>query len=284
MTRNAGRVRRFTVLGVTLLLLSATVSRSAAQTRPDPRLIFSVFGGVLRVGELWSIPEQPLAQLFGPPLYDTLRLNRTLTTAITAGLNGTLYRSGGWGISAEAVYLGLRIDDDCEVVAENPDVQQRNVETCNDINQRTRTSSMVMLSVGGAYRFASRALVIPYVRLQAGIAVRSGSVVETAGRYTSQTIDQFGNPTTSVQERLVIDDESTVAVRPGLGAGAGLMLAFDPGYQLRIELRNHVLFLERPTGPADALGRVETDLVLKDAPALVIGFDIVLERRRGRRY
>jgi len=42
------------------VLVCATVARSAvAQTRPEPRLLVSFYGGVARHGSLWEIPKQP---------------------------------------------------------------------------------------------------------------------------------------------------------------------------------------------------------------------------------
>lgn len=275
----AYRARALVVVTSAALLLPLTATPLSTQTRPEPRLIFSVFGGVLRGGHLWLIDKQPLSRPFGTLEYDTLRLNRRLTTAPIAGLNATFYQSGSWGLTAEVTYLGMRHDDDCETVFAYPDLQNRTQQMCDDVTQRTRTSSIVLFSAGGALRLAPRSLVSPYLRLQGGIAIRSGSLVETKGRYVSD--DGTG---AVVIERIVLRDESEVTVSPGFAAVAGLMIAVSPGYQLRVEVRDHLVFLQRPTGPGVEGVQVETERTLDHVPALVIGFDIVLEQRRGRRY
>jgi hypothetical protein len=42
--------------------------------------------------------------------------------------------------------------------------------------------------------------------------------------------------------------------------------------------------VERPTGPADELARATVESFWGHAPALLFGFGIVLEQKRGRRY
>ena len=263
------------------VLVCATVARSAvAQTRPEPRLLVSFYGGVARHGSLWEIPKQPLLRVFGTPQWDTLRLNRTLTTAPTVGLNVTYYPSSHLGLTADIVYLGLRIDDTCDPLYLSTDAQNRNLQLCNNITQATRTVSNVGFSGGVAYRLASRSPVTPYGRLQAGISVRSSSLVEVVGTYTAEdatgVLQNFS--------RAVIEDPEPTSAHPLAVAAIGITFAFSPAYQLRAEVRDHLLILERPTGPASDQRRAPTESFLGHAPALVFGFDIVLEKSRGRRY
>ncbi len=263
------------------LVLPAAISQPlAAQVRPESRLIFSIFGGVVRPGGLWTLDKQPLLVLFGTPRYDTLRLRRKLTTGLTAGLSATFFRSANFGLSGEIVYVALRIDDDCEMTFTHLDVQLRNTQLCDDITQRTRTASTVGFYFGAAYRFTTRSAVTPYVRLQGGFAVRSSSLIEMTGRF----IDEQPDGTQTVNLRSVLLEDSRISVDPGLAGAAGIMFAVAPGYNVRLEVRDHLLVVDRPTAAADQLGSVETESFLTFAPALVIGIDIVLERRRGRRY
>jgi len=266
---------------VWIFLVCAAVARSTvAQTRPEPRLLVSFYGGVARYGHLWEIPKQPLLRVFGTPTWDTLRLNRTLTTAPTVGLNVTYYPSAHLGLTADIVYLGLRIDDTCDPLYLSIDAQNRNLQLCNNITQSTRTVSNVGFSAGLAYRLASRSPVTPYGRLQAGVSVRSSSLVEVVGTFTAE------DATGLLQNfsRAVIEDPDPTSTRPLVVAAVGFTFAFSPGYQLRAEVRDHLLILERPTGPATDQRRAPTENFLGHAPALVFGFDIVLEKSRGRRY
>ena len=75
--------------------------------------------------------------------------------------------------------------------------------------------------------------------------------------------------------------------------GAGAMLPLSPGYQLRLEARDLIVALPYPTGPATDTGSVANASALpqppigvkvRHVPTLMLGLDVVLERRRGRRY
>jgi len=260
------------------LLLTVGTASVAAQSRPEPRLVFSVFGGVAGHGSLWSIPKQPFALLFGPPQWDTLQLNRRLTTAATVGLNATIYRTPSFGVTGEIAYVGLRIDDSRTMLFTNTDVQNRNLQVCNDVTRRTRTVSNVSFTVGVAYRLAPRSAVKPYARLQGGAAVRSSSLIEMSGQFVDQTVG------TNRDRPIILGGGGAVSVHPVLIGAAGVTFAISPGYHLRFELRDHFVALERVTGPADDFARVETEGFFGHVPALVFGVDIVLEQRRGRRY
>jgi hypothetical protein len=263
-----------------VLACAAAAESTVAQTRPEPRLLVSFYGGVARYGNLWEIPKQPLLLVFGQPQWDTLRLERTLTTAPMVGLNVTYYRSSHLGLTADIVYLGLRIDDTCDPLYLYTDAQNRNLQLCNNVTQSTRTVSNVGFSAGVAYRLSSRGPVTPYARLQAGLSVRSSSLVEVVGVYAAQ------DATGVIQNysRAIIEDLQPTSTHPMGAAAIGITFAFSPAYQLRAEVRDHLIVLERPTGPADDRRRAPTENFLGHAPALVFGFDIVLEKSRGRRY
>ena len=265
---------------VGLLAAAALLTaRAGAQTNPEPRLIFSIFGGVTKSPDLYDIPLQPLLLVFTPE-YDTLALRRQTTTAPMVGLNATVYGSSGFGLTAEAAYIGVRIDDDCRILYEHEDLQRRNYQLCNDIARRGGTVSNVGFTIGGAYRLAARSAVSPFVRLQGGISIKSASLVDMAGAYTELTSDNQ----TVARTRIVIADENNVSVHPMLAGAVGVSLALSPGYHIRAEVRDHIMRFQRPTGPAGDQGQVEIEGFWGHVPALVFGFDIVLERKRGRRY
>ena len=269
---------RVSVAGVLAAVLFAP-GRAAAQVNPEPRLIFSIFGGVAKGPDLYEIPQQPLLLVFTPE-YDTLALRRQTTTAPMIGVNATVYRSSGFGLVAEAAYVGVRIDDDCRMLYEHTDLQRRNYQVCTDITRRVGTVSNVGFTLGGAYRLASRSAVSPYIRLQGGVSIQSASLVEMVGTYNEVTADNRIVP----RDRVVIADESTISVHPMLAGALGVSFALSPGYHIRAEVRDHLMRFQRPTGPAGDVGDVPIEGFWGHAPALVFGFDIVLERRRGRRY
>jgi hypothetical protein len=253
-----------------------------AQARTDPRLIFSVYGGIAAHGNLWRIERQPIIPVFGTTAqWDTLRLQRNVSSGFNVGLNATLFRSAHLGYTAEAQYLSLGLDDTCGPIYLVTDAQERDRQICDNISAASRTASVAAFTLGGVFRFSARSAFVPYLRATGGITVRSSSVLFVAGAF------QQTDPTSGqviVNQRIVIDDPPGTAVNPTVSAGLGFMATIAPGYQLRVELRDHLLFLERPTGPANDAGMVQSELITQHAPAIVMGFDIVLEQRRGRRY
>jgi hypothetical protein len=88
----------------------------------------------------------------------------------------------------------------------------------------------------------------------------------------------------TLQERLVIDDPDPGSLAPSASFGLGFMIAFAPGYQARLEFRDHLLYADRVTGPANAFAEAPTERTLVNSMGLVLMLDIVLEQRRGRRY
>jgi hypothetical protein len=274
--RKVGGAPWLAVLMGTVLLVPGPAD---AQTRPEPRLMFSFFGGITTGSTLFDIPVQPLCvtdfQLNCLDQYDTLALRRSITSAPTVGMNATLYGSSNFGLTAEVVYIGLRTDDTCQLLFEHSSPGAFNRQVCNDITQRARTVSNVGITLGGAFRLASRSAVSPYVRLQGGIGIRSLSIVQMTGRFSS------GGGTL---ERPVILDDTDTAVKPRFVGALGVMFGLGGGYQIRAELRDQLLRLERPTGPADELARVNKEGFWSHTPSLVFGIDILLEQKRGRRY
>ena len=271
----AWRKMRPTLLA--LLAVGLIVPNTAeGQTGPEPRLMFSLFGGISNGSALFQIPVQPF---FVPEtaatLYDTLALRRSITSAPTIGMNATLFGSANFGLTAEIVYLGLRTDDTCEMLFAYQDPERKNQQVCDDITARVRTVSNVGISLGGAYRLSPRGAVSPYARLQGGVGIRSLSIVQMSGRFVS------GGTTV---DRLVLRDDSKTAVSPMFVGAVGVMFAVASGYQIRAEIRDQLVRLERPTGPADDLARVNKEGFWSHVPSLVFGFDIVLEQKRGRRY
>jgi hypothetical protein len=274
MSNRRGRTLRAAVLALVLL---TAASAAAAQARPEPRLVFSIFVGVAGAGDLWTVRGQPLtAPVPNPPEPDTIALGRMFSTGLIAGLSTTLFKSAHLGISGEAVYIGLLTDSDCAITYESTpiDFQARNRQVCEDITRQQRTVSFVGFFLGGTYRFAARGALSPYVRLQGGVTVRSSSLVETSGQFTAEG-------RTSV--RGVFVPRTTTAVRPSAVVGAGFMIPMAPGYALRLELADHLIPMDRVTGPSQ-LADPPTARFLDHVPALTVSLDIVLEQRRGRRY
>jgi hypothetical protein len=265
-------------LVIALALLGAPPA--AAQERSEPRLLLSAFGGVAGGRRLWTVNRQPLFVLDteASPQYDTLRLARNIRPGIVLGFSATLFRSPAFGATAEMVFLGMSTDDQCSIVAEPPpaDPLARNAGLCADINSSSVSPTTVGFFVGVTYRAFSRGFASPYLRAQAGIGARSGSTILTEGAYLGAGA--------VIRRRAVIQETASSSVAPSAGLALGVMVPLSAGHQARLELRDQVLPVKRVTGAANGLGVAPTGTVLVHSVALTAGIDIVLERRRGRRY
>jgi hypothetical protein len=168
------------------------------------------------------------------------------------------------------------MDESCTPVAPYyPAPEAENAELCQSIQGSVSTNSMLLAGLGVVLRASPRGQSNLYIRAGAGYARVSNSTIRMSGVY-----EVSGN----ALSRQVIADESPKGGSPSLLLAAGIMQSISPGYQLRLEVRDDVLALERVTGPANALGDAPTDTGWYHHVSLTIGFDIVFDRRRPRRY
>lgn len=261
-----------------LALWSAPGVRARAQERPEPQLLLTIFGGASGGTRLYDGLRQPVALIEDPTATDTFDLGRRLSAALIFGASATYFPSPQFGLSGEIAFLGLGRDDDCSMVYTDPVPASAgfNRQVCEDIAGTGGSASTMAFYVGALYRIAPRGAIAPYLRVQGGLSTRSGSTVEVTGRY----VDESG----LVRNRLVIEDPDPESVDPSASFGLGFMVAFAAGYQARLEVRDHLLFVNRVVGAADALAQAPTEKVLVHSPGLVLMLDIVLEQKRGRRY
>jgi hypothetical protein len=83
----------------------------------------------------------------------------------------------------------------------------------------------------------------------------------------------------------IYHDDKTREIRPTWTLGAGFSTAPSSGYQIRFEVRETWMTQTVVTGATSGQGFVPpTKTVLKAFPSAMIGFDVVLAKRRGRRY
>jgi hypothetical protein len=265
------------VLGALALALAPGVA-ARAQERPQPQLLLTIFGGASGGETLYSGLRQPLTLIEDPGATDTLDLGRRLSPAIIFGASTTYFPTPHLGLSGEMAFLGLGRDDICRMAHTDPTPLNAgfNRQMCDDIAGKGGSASTIAFYLGALYRFVPRGGITPYLRAQGGISTRSSSTVEVTGRF----VDEMG----IVRNRLVIGDPDPSSLDPSASFGLGFMLAFAPGYQARLEFRDHMLFVNRVTGPADDFGVAPIERTLIHSPGLVLMLDIVLEQKRGRRY
>jgi hypothetical protein len=229
---------------------------------------------------LWTVERQQLCILSGSgacsSVYDTLRIARSISPSLVIGASGTYFPWPHLGFHAEISYLGLPIDDTCTPIHLNPDPpDQRAEQMCNNLTATKGTGGAISLFVGATLRAASTKAISPYARFNIGMVNLSSSTTEVVGAY----VDAVG-----LKERQIIEDLGGRGASFMIGAAAGITTPLGSGYQFRLEVRDIVNSLTRVTGPANDLAIAPTASKYYHHFALVMGLDIVLERKRGRRY
>ncbi len=274
-------MRPFTFVPFALLCALPAPRLAAAQTGAQPNLVLTILGGTVFGHDLWTIGKQPLMVLGAPTEYDTLHLTRVVTSGIVLGVAATYFPSPHLGFHGEISYLGLAFDSTCEPVYLNPDTSggtevRRNGQVCDDISGQIPVGSMISIFGGVTVRAASRGAFSPYLRGGIGFVNQSGSAIDVAGVF----LDTDG----LYKDRQVIADPEPRHTAGMATLAGGFTSPLGPGYQFRLELRDHVINLLALTGPGSAGGASPTASRYHHHFALTLGLDVVLEKKRGRRY
>jgi len=261
-----------------LLALSLAAPAAAAQTGSQPSLVLTIFAGAATGDSLWSIPRQPYClptSCTAIDPRDTLRLSRDVGSTLLAGAGATYYQSPHLGFTLEVFYLGIPLDDSCTGLFYNADVENRNEQLCNYIAGSALSSSAIGFFGGFVVRAAPTRAISPYVRAGAGLLSYSTGTVDMSGVFVSNNISQ---------SRAVIVDDKPKKGALTVQVAAGFTARLSPGYQFRFELRDVLSPLEHVTGAANDLGQVSKATRVHHRVALTLGLDIILEKKRGRRY
>jgi hypothetical protein len=263
----------YRIWGSTLVLTLGLADSGWSQTRDQARLIFTISGGVVTGRHLWQVENQPI-QLSADNV-DTLSLGRRIRSSISIGFSG-IYFGGehlGWGV--EGFLVGLGFEDNCRVAA-LPSGSSATVAGCQSIQGAEKSASAVALSGGPILRTNSQSLISPYVRANLGLIFSNQSSIRTIARFPAQF---------NIGDRLIFADDHDSRVSPSLALGAGFTAAIGPGYQLRWEIRDNIVGVQKVNGPVPVSDQIPPhEVTYKHLFSLSIGFDVVLERRKGRRY
>jgi hypothetical protein len=265
------QVRALAWMVLVLGMVAAPSSATAQKTKDQARLIFTISGGAVVGQDLWSINAQPV-QFITPA--DTMALSRRIRSSIMIGFSGTYFRGEHLGLAIEALLVGLGFEDGCRMVFSSGSADV--ATACTSIQGATKSASAVALSGSPILRINSQRLISPYVRANLGLVFSNQSSIRTIGRFP--TPEGFS-------ELVIYDDSHDSRVEPMLGLGAGFTAQVGRGYQIRWEVRDNIVGVQRVTGPTPQ-ARVEPphEVDYKHLFSLTIGFDVVLERRPGRRY
>jgi hypothetical protein len=252
----------------------AVPSLAAQRTADQARLSLGLSAGATTGTDLFSIGNQPI--FTSSVAVDTVSVSRRTRGALAVVFHGTYFPSEHWGFTGEAMLLGLGLEDNCVLrfSSGSPD----GAEICNSINGQDTPGSAVGLSVGTMYRIMSRRVISPYARLSAGLVVSQHSTVQLDGSFTDPSLEEV--------RFTVYDDPSRTQATPVIGLGVGFTAALGRGYQLRWELRDNIVGLDKVTGPTFGTPNQEPphSRSYQHVWSVTFGFDVVLERRRGRRY
>jgi hypothetical protein len=264
----------------TLLCLAVALTGTlSAQKRADQaRLMFTVsIGQNSGGGQLWSVGAQPfntIDPVDSLPVTDTLSVSRFFRRSLSVQFAGSYFPNANVGFTGEALLLGLGTTDGCRIKATTGSSETSDL--CRTIRGHQRSATATALSGSVVYRAFINNPVHPYVRAGAGFVISQQSLLKTQGGI---------NTSQGVAELTLYEDTKARRIHPYLSFGAGLVAVAGPGYQLRLEVRDNYVRIPAVAGPTPRQGvRPPDTTVGRHFVTALIGFDVVLERKRGRRY
>lgn len=258
-----------------LLLLAAPLLAPpflAAQKQGDQtRLVFTVSAGYAFGRDLWSVGSQPV--FLGS--LDLYSLDRNLNGTWTAELGATYFKGPNLGFTFDIGFIDIATEDSCTLLSNSGSID--NAATCGSINGATSSALSTALSVGAIFRAASRQIVSPYLRLQGGVMLISRSTTSLTGNYINADLEPVYVP--------IYPTENSSSVSAQFVIGAGVTIPVSKAYHARIEGRATTFGLPVVTGPTDFQGIIPpTDTRYLTQFSILIGIDLVLEKKHGRRY
>ncbi len=255
-----------------LALLLSPAILGAQATADQARLMFTIgVGETTGGGTLWRV-NQPFTSSAG--VEDTLAIGRHFRNSLDVVFSGTYFPGEHLGFNVEAQLLGLGTRDSCRLVATQGAAITSDL--CSSLNHSTRSATSAAVSVGAVYRVWSHQPVHPYVRANLGFVVSQQSFIKTGGRVATP------NGTADLP---LFDDGNPANLQPYYSFGGGVVSVIGHGYQVRFEVRDNWVRIPAITGPTARQGLVPgSSPVGKHLLSFTLGFDVVLERKRGKRY
>jgi hypothetical protein len=263
--------RSLPVLPLLLLILAST---AGAQRRSDQsRLSFGMGMGYNGQSNMWRIDGQPLND--NAFHSDTVTVSRNVRSTIGLAFVGVYYPNDHWGITGEAHLIGLGYSDGC--VMRSASVSAQNQAVCTTLQGQESPGTTVAATIGGVYRPFQWADFQPYVRLNAGLLLSQQSAIRMRATIvgdSGQLIDYY-----------VFEDKHPASISPTLAIGGGMTAFVSRAYQIRFEMKDNIVSLEHVTGTVPLSFETPPSVrKIHHILSLTIGLEVVLEKKRGRRY
>jgi hypothetical protein len=258
---------------VFLGLATALVApRAAAQDQAT--ITLGLTAGYVGGASLWQVPNQPYIPP-GASQADTLNITDVISPNFGFGLTTSYFKTSNFGFTGELMLLGAGTDITCEVKSTTGSIPTD--QLCGTIPNSSTTGSAVTASLGLTGRVATRSAVSPFAAVRGGVIVTDQSTIQVEGQYLQDT---------TVITVPVYEDPNRTMVNWYVQLSAGASFAIARGYRLRVEARDNIFpvtVVNGPTSPSVG-GTPPNSSVTKQLFSLMIGFDVVLEKKRGHRY
>lgn len=265
------RLRRITLVG---LILAATPALHGQAVSDRARLSVGVGLGFIGGSDLWSLANQPIIDQGG--LYDSVTVGRRITSQLGVGFEGSYFPNDHWGWAGEVQFLGLHYEDSCRMQTSRSAEAQL---ICANLQGRGHDGTAVALNVGGIFRPFPQTAMSPYLRANAGLSISLNSSVRMIGTWVDSAQEE--------EDYYVFGDPSPREVTPTISVGAGFTAFVGRGSQIRLEARDNIVYLEHPLAPqlfSDPTASPPQGLRATHLFSLALSYEIVLEKKRGRRY
>lgn len=223
-------------------------------------------------GSVWAVPAQPISVDAGAA--DTLALSRSLSSSFGFLFTAT-YAPGRYvGLAADVLVTRLGSGDRCRIVRTRGSTFTEDL--CGSLENTEYSSSTSIFSAGVILRPGFQGPIQPYARLMGGLGVVQQSLIQTAG---------FVRSANGVADAAIYRDDRGTSLSPYYAVVLGATAAAGTGWQIRWELRDNYLALPGITGATTRQGLPpRTAMRGHHLFSFSVGVDIVLERKRGRRY
>lgn len=269
-------MRRSALLTLALLALAGPV---AAQARSDQsRLSFGVGLGYNGGTDLWNVRDQAIFGTFGT---DTADVSRIVRPTIGVSFLGVYYPNDRLGLSGEIHLLGLGYEDHCQLKTNSGDADTHIV--CNTLNGAQSPGTAVAATVGGIFRPFPWTGVQPYVRGNVGLVLSEQSTIRVNVLYVS--ILDTAATDQQISDYPMFEDSHPASISPTAAFAIGATGFISRSTQLRVEVKDNLVILKEVEGPVVYLAREPAwQQRVHHIFTLNIGMEVVLEKRRGRRY